>query len=119
MRRILSRYASCALMLVVLAAPAAWTQSVQVTRADGTSQAITAAQIAALPHVSVSTKDHDTPAQFEGVPLAEVLKLAGVESGKMKGPQMTEALLIEASDGYRVVFAMAEIDPDFATREIL
>ena len=37
----------------------------------------------------------------------------------MKGPQLTQALLIEASDGYKVVFALAEIDPGFATREIL
>jgi hypothetical protein len=27
--------------------------------------------------------------------------------------------LIEAADGYRVVFALAEIDPAFATREII
>jgi len=56
---------------------------------------------------------------FEGVSLADVLKLGGVETGKMKGPQMTQALLLEAADGYKVVFALAEIDPDFATREIL
>jgi hypothetical protein len=28
-------------------------------------------------------------------------------------------LLVEAADGYRVVFALAEIDPAFATREII
>ncbi len=32
---------------------------------------------------------------------------------------MTEALLVEATDGYKVVFALAEVDPAFATREIL
>ena len=37
----------------------------------------------------------------------------------MKGPQLTQALLVEAADGYKVVFALAELDPDFATREIL
>lgn len=103
-----------------LLAPAMLAQTVKVTRADGALAALTAAQIAALPHVSVSLKDHDTQAQFDGVPLAEVLKLAGVEAaGKMKGPQLTQALLIEASDGCKVVCALAEIDPDFATREIL
>ena len=80
---------------------------------------MTAAQIAALPQVSVNVKDHDTAAQFEGVPLADVLKLAGVETGKMKRPQMAEALLFEAADGYKVVFALSEVDPDFVTREIL
>ncbi len=32
---------------------------------------------------------------------------------------MTQALLIEAADGYKVVFALAELDPEFASREIL
>jgi hypothetical protein len=105
--------------LLSVLAPALCAQSLQVMRADGTSTTLTAAQIAALPHVTINTKDHDTPAEFEGVPVAEVLKLAGVEVGKMKGPQMTQALLIEAADGYKVVFALAEFDPDFTSREIL
>jgi hypothetical protein len=109
------------LALVALAlTPALLAQSLQVTRADGTSATLTAAQVAALPHVSVNVQDHETPAQFDGVALSAVLRLAGVEvGGKMKGPQLTQALLIEAADGYKVVFALAEIDPDFATREIL
>jgi hypothetical protein len=32
---------------------------------------------------------------------------------------MAEALLVEAADGYKVVFALAEVDPAFATREII
>lgn len=105
--------------LVLAVAPALYAQSLEVTRADGTSTALTAAQIAALPHVTINPKDHDTPAQFDGVPLAEMLKLAGVETGKMKGPQMTQALLVEAADGYKVVFALAELDPDFSDRQII
>lgn len=109
-----------ALLGCLLAVPALRAQSIQVTRADGTVTSLTAAQIAAMPHVSVNVKDHEVPAQFDGVALAAVLKLAGVvPEGKMKGPQMTQALLVEASDGYKVVFALAEIDPDFATREVL
>jgi hypothetical protein len=95
-------------------------QSLQVTRADGTSTTLTAAQISALPHVTVSTKDHDTPAQFEGVPVSAVLALVGVQLGStMRGPRLAEALLVEAADNYRVVFALAEFDPGFTGREIL
>jgi hypothetical protein len=32
---------------------------------------------------------------------------------------MTEVLLVEAADGYKVVYALAEIDPAFASREII
>lgn len=106
--------------LVLALAPAIVAQSLQVVRLDGTSATLTAAQIAAVPHVTVNVKDHDTSAEFEGVPVSAVLALAGVQAGgPMKGPQLSEALLVEASDSYKVVFALAEVDPDFATREIL
>jgi len=118
LRRLRRRLAAGAIVLTI--APGLWAQSLQVVRADGTTAALTAAQIAALPHTTVDVKDHDAPAQFDGVALSAVLKLAGVAAGgKMKGPQLTQALLVEASDGYKVVFALAEVDPDFAKREIL
>ena len=49
-----------------------------------------------------------------------MLSLAGVELGdKLRGPRMTEMLLVEAADGYRVAFALAEVDPPFAVRDII
>ena len=79
-------------------------RSLQVLPADGTSTTLTAVQITSLPHVTVNVKDHDTPAQFEGVPLAAALNLAGVRLGtSMRGPRMTEALLAKATDGYALV----------------
>ena len=54
------------------------------------------------------------------VPLSAVLASAGIALGdKLRGPRLEEALLAEASDGYKVVFALAELDPAFATREII
>jgi hypothetical protein len=32
---------------------------------------------------------------------------------------MTEVLLVEAADGYRVAFALAEVDPAFSERDII
>jgi len=106
--------------IVLALAPVVCAQSLQVTRADGTSTTLTAAQISALPHVTVNTKEHETAAQFEGVPVSAVLALAGVQLGStMRGPRLTEALLVEAADNYKVVFALAEFDPDFTSREIV
>jgi hypothetical protein len=105
--------------LVLAVASVLCGQSLQVTHADGTLTTLTAAQISVLKHVTVNTKDHDTPAQFEGIPVADLLKLAGVEVSKMKGPQMTQVLSVEAADGYEVVFALAEFDPDFANRQVI
>jgi hypothetical protein len=62
-----------ALFMIALASVLS-AQSLQVIRADGTSATLTAAQIAAAPHVTVSVKDHDTPAEFEGVPLPPCLR---------------------------------------------
>ena len=52
--------------------------------------------------------------------MAALLTMAGIQLGdKLRGPRLAEALLVEAADGYKVVFALAEIDPAFATREII
>ena len=95
-------------------------QTLQITDAQGHTTSLTPEQLAKMPHVTVNTKDHDTPVQFEGVPMSTVLAGAGVTMGDtLRGPRLTEALLIEAADGYKVVFALAEFDPAFATREII
>jgi hypothetical protein len=95
-------------------------QTLQIITADGQSTTLTAAQITGLPHVTVNAKDHDVSAQFEGVPLSTLLSNAGVQLGdKLRGPRLTEVLTVEAIDGYKVVFALAEVDPAFATREII
>jgi DMSO/TMAO reductase YedYZ molybdopterin-dependent catalytic subunit len=57
---------------------------------------------------------------FEGVAVVELLRLAGVPLGKdLCGERMLTYLVIEAADGYRVVFALPEIDPAFTDRTIL
>ena len=97
MGRLISRFRRCVAACALMLAPAISAQSLQVTRADGSATTLTAAQIAALPHVSVNVQDHDTPAEFDGVPLSAVLALGRRRAGgKMKGPQLTQALLIEA-----------------------
>jgi len=108
---------ACCFLLVV---PGLLAQTVQVVDAEGRATTITAAQIANSPHVTVNLHDHDAPAQFEGVPLATLLSTAGIQLGdKLRGSRMTEVLLVEAADDYKVVFALAEVDPAVATREII
>jgi hypothetical protein len=116
-RRYLAVCLAVCFLLVVSGSPA---QTLQVINADGHSTTVTAAQITALPHVRVNVSEHDASAQFDGVTVASVLSTAGVQLGdKLRGPRMAEALLVEAADGYKVVFALAEVDPAFATREII
>jgi hypothetical protein len=107
----------CVLFLAIPAAPA---QTLQIVGTDGHSTTVSAAQITDLPHVTISVVDHDKPATFDGVAMARLLSLAGVQLGDaLRGPRLTEVVLVEAADGYRVAFALAEMDSAFATREII
>jgi DMSO/TMAO reductase YedYZ molybdopterin-dependent catalytic subunit len=76
---------------------------------------------AKLPHQTVRAKGHDgVESQFDGVPLIQVLAEAGVPTGKdLRGPAMALYVVVEAADGYRAVFALAELDAAFTDRVIL
>ena len=57
---------------------------------------------------------------YTGVVLAELLQKAGATMGKdLKGKNLTKFITVEASDGYQVVFALAELDKDFTDRTII
>src|SRR5262249_30592556 len=66
-------------------------------------------------------KDHrGNEATYEGVALAEILREAKVTLGKdLRGPLLANCLLVEAPDGYRVVLALPEVDPDLTDRVVL
>jgi DMSO/TMAO reductase YedYZ molybdopterin-dependent catalytic subunit len=82
---------------------------------------LTASGLAKFPRRTVQAKDHGgQEATFEGVPLVEVLKAAGVKFGtELRGPMLATYLLVEAADGYKVVFALPELDPASTDRVIL
>ena len=78
-------------------------------------------EFAKLPRQTVKAKGHDgVDSQFDGVRLVDILAKAGVPTGKdLRGPAMAFYLVVEAADGYRAVFALAELDPAFTDRVIL
>src|SRR5215471_10570126 len=77
--------------------------------------------LAALPRHEVRARDRDgTEATFAGVALVDLLRLAGVPLGaELRGSAMALYLVVEAADGYRVVFALPELDPAFTDRVVL
>ena len=108
------------LCCVLVASAALDAQELKVINTEGRVTTITASQITSLPHVTADVIDHNTPAKFEGVPLSAVLALAGIQLGDtMRGPRLTEVLLVGAADGYHVAYALAETDPAFAVHEII
>jgi hypothetical protein len=94
--------------------------TLQIVDAEGHSTSLTAARIANLTHIVVEARDHDGVARFDGVALAALLPAAGIQLGEsLRGSRMTEVLLASAADGYKVAFALAEVDPAFAVRDII
>lgn len=95
--------------------------AVQVTGEVARPLTLSADDLAKLPRRSVKAKAHDgTESQYEGVALGELLAKAGVPSGKdLRGKAMALYLVVEASDDYRAVFALPELDPTFSDRVIL
>jgi DMSO/TMAO reductase YedYZ molybdopterin-dependent catalytic subunit len=78
-------------------------------------------ELKAMPQIEVSGKDKDEEIHvFQGVLLIDLLKKAGMEFGTaLKGKNQAQYLLVEAADGYKVVFSLPEIDPEFSGKEIL
>lgn len=110
----------CTLML-----QAAIVQSQQLTvqNGDGKPIQLVRADLESLPHIKVTTGASATSgasATFEGVALGAVLAKAGVGFGEtLRGKRMASCLLVEGSDGYRVVIALPEIAPGFTDKQIV
>lgn len=82
---------------------------------------LTAQDLAQMPRETVSVAEQDgTNVSYEGVPLREVLKRAGVPLGKdLRGKALASYVLAKAHDGYQVVFSIGEIDTAFGNESIL
>lgn len=74
-----------------------------------------------MPHTTVTAKDHDEKEhQYSGVPVSELLKQAGVTmGGQLRGKNLRKYVIVKAADDYEAVFALPELDPEFASRSIL
>ena len=103
-----------AAVLTTLAGPAL-AQSIALHGPDGQAATLSAADLAALLHVSVTATQHGKTSTFDGVPLGDIVAKVGAAQGKaVHGPELATVIRITAKDGYQVVLGLAETDP--ATR---
>ena len=79
------------------------------------------ADLAAMPRTTVTLKQPDgRGVTHEGVLVAELLKRVGVPLGKaLRGDAMATYVVATATDGYRVIFSVAELDPEFTGSEVM
>jgi hypothetical protein len=79
----------------------------RVNGAVNTPLSLSAADLKKMPRKTISViNPHEKKQEsYEGVPVKEILKRAGVPQGEqMRGSAMASYVLAEAEDGYRVVF---------------
>ena len=98
--------------LLLAMAPAAWAQSVAVTGPDGQTASLGAADLAAMPHVTLTVKQHDQTHVFEGPALGAILARVGAAQGAgLKGAELATVVRVSAADGYQVALSLADTDP--------
>jgi len=90
--------------------------------AVSTPLTLTAADLKNMPRTTLHvTNPHENKSEtYEGVLLEELLRRAGAPHGdQLRGPLMTSYVIAEAQDGYKVVFALAELDSGIMSSEVL
>jgi hypothetical protein len=108
----------------LLAPPALWAQqscpavpgSVVVYGEGTKTTTFGAADLAALPRQRVSGPNHDGDgtATFDGVSLKELLVRGGaIDAERLTSRDYRRYVEIQAADGYRVIYAIVETEPDF------
>lgn len=82
---------------------------------------LTAAGLSKMKRTTVALKDRDGKEhKYTGVAIPEILDLAGVTTGKqLRGENLTKYMLVKCTDGYEVLFSLAELDSSFTDRTII
>ena len=111
--------AACA-SLALCGAASAQDGVLRITGAVAHPMTLTRDEIAGMPHQTVTASAHDQSGRFDGVPLIDLLKRAGVPTGEaIRGAELAKTVFVVGADGYRAVFALAELDAAFTDRVVL
>ena len=110
------------LLLCVTATAQQTTAAITLEMLDGSKTTYTIDQLRQMPQHSVTIVNphSQTIERYEGVHLSELLQKAGAPSGdKLRGDEMRDYVEVTGRDGYKAVFALAELDPAFQDSKVL
>ncbi len=110
-----------ALFCLVLSATRAGAQAADtaliVQRPDGSRAALSSAQLNTLPRQQGQATEHARKLTYDGVDLRAVLRLGGLgQTDSLRGPLLRRVVTVVGADGYRVAFALSELDPSLGAR---
>jgi hypothetical protein len=87
---------------------------------DGVARSVPATSLRTMRRDTMQLTVHDQPAvTYEGISLAAILTSVGVRTDSVRGPALATRIVTESADGYRVVLALADLDPSLGGRRIL
>jgi hypothetical protein len=112
----------CIATPATLAQSAAAAPELRIGGAVPTPLVLTLADLKNMPRKTLSvTNPHDQKKEtYEGVLLEDLLQKAGVTHGEhLRGAAMATYVLVEAEDGYRVIFSLAELDSGIVDSEVM
>lgn len=96
-------------------------QTVTITGLDGQTRMLSAADLASMPRVQADLKREDGGVtHYEGIDLSRLLESVGAPTGPaLRGPEMSDIVVVSAKDGYRVALALSDVDSGFAARSVI
>jgi hypothetical protein len=110
-------------LLCLLCAPALAAQQPRrdslIVDLGGRVRVLTAADLRALPRGTVVASFGKGPLGYSGVPLLAALRQVGLDTMQIQGRGLAQTLLVEAADGYRVAFGVADLDSVVTGRTLL
>jgi hypothetical protein len=95
--------------------------AVVLRAADGKTVHLTQGDLKKLPRTELEVVDHrGNKARYSGVALRAILDKLNVPRGEaLRGEWLRAFVIVDAADDYRVIFAIAELDPGFTDRTII
>jgi len=102
--------------------PQAPKEALTLTCSDHKPVVLSAADLKAIPHVSVTIHNPHTNADetYSGARLSDLLARLGAPLGsELHGKALADYIVATGSDGYKAVLALGEVDPSFHPGEVL
>jgi len=111
---------STPLTLTAQSAAVAGAPSLTLVGLDGRTRSVTPADLAHLARHDTTVSAHDVTGRYSGVALTDLLAIVNAPlADSLRGRSLATYVLVEASDGYRVLFSIAELDSKFTDRVVI